>query len=112
MSDSVDHVDAFLVGPLSGDRYLDEGVTRPGGGALNMAVHQTRRGLRVELVSRVAESQRDLVDSFLRRNGVPATSSLYVPGEPCTIDVRFADDRQPMMDHFVEGILADFRLSD
>ncbi|MEM9748719.1 MAG: hypothetical protein AAF945_18650, partial [Actinomycetota bacterium] len=25
---------------------------------------------------------------------------------------RFADDRQPMMDHFVEGILADFRLSD
>lgn len=105
-------VEAFLVGPLSGDRYLDEGVTRPGGGALNMAYHQTRQGLRIELISRVAETQRELVGGFLDRHHIRATESLYVAGEPCTVDVRFASDRQPEMDNFVEGVLADFELGD
>jgi sugar/nucleoside kinase (ribokinase family) len=105
-------VAARLVGPLSIDRYLDTGENLPGGGALNMAYHWARRELRCELISRVAPDGAELFESFLDRHGIAATPSLVQPGTACAVDIRFADDRQPMMDNFVEGVLGEFRLDD
>jgi hypothetical protein len=106
------HVDARLVGPLSIDRYLERGEDLPGGGALNMAYHWARRDLRCEMISRVAADGAELFGAFLDRNDIGHTPDLVQVGAACTVDIRFADDRQPMMDNFVEGILGDFRLTD
>ena len=105
-------IEARLVGPLSIDRYLEQGVDLPGGGALNMAYHWARRGIRCEMISRIADDGAELFEAFLGRNDVDHTPDLVQPGVACTVDVRFADDRQPMMDNFVEGVLRDFRLTD
>ncbi len=106
-----DELDARLVGPLSIDRYLDSGEELPGGGALNMAYHWSRSGLRCEMISRVADDSAAAFESFLDRHAIMRTPTLAQPGLPCAVDVRFADDRQPTMDNFVEGVLADFRLT-
>jgi len=106
------HIDARLLGPLSIDRYVDRGEDLPGGGALNMAYHWAQRGLRCEMISRVADDGAELFEGFLERNDIAHTPDLVQPGTACTVDIRFADDRQPVMDNFVEGVLSDFRLTD
>lgn len=105
-------VDARLVGPLSLDRYVDRGDELPGGGALNMAYHWSQRGIRAEMISRIGTDRAEPFVAFLERHGIAHTPSLIQPGPACTVDVRFADDRQPMMDNFVEGVLADIELTD
>lgn len=100
-----------LVGPASVDRYVDEGLALPGGGALNMAWHWRAAGHDVELISRVAAGEGAPFDDFVGRHGIEVTTDWHTPGAPCSIDIRFADDRQPVMDGFVEGVLAGFRLS-
>lgn len=98
-----------LVGPASIDRYLDEAVELPGGGALNMAYHWRSLGHPVTLISRVAQSWSAPFDRFVTEHGITVTDGWHAVGDPCSIDIRIADDRQPMMDGFVEGVLGGFQ---
>ena len=100
-----------LVGPASIDRYIDEGIELPGGGALNMAYHWRSAGHPVTLLSRVARGRSAAFDHFVTKHGIAVTESWHAAGDPCSIDIRIADDRQPAMDRFVEGVLGEFRLA-
>lgn len=102
---------AILLGPLSVDRYLDEGLDLPGGGALNMTYHWSRLGVPSELVSRVGRADAPLFERFLQRHGIETTPDLAVDGPSATIDIRFGPDRQPHMDNFVEGVWSSFRFT-
>ena len=98
-----------LVGPASIDRYLDEAIDLPGGGALNMAYHWRSAGHPVTLLSRVAKDHSTPFDRFVAAHGITVTERWHAAGAPCSIDIRIADDRQPVMDGFVEGVLSEFR---
>ena len=102
---------ARLVGPLSGDRYLDTYEVLPGGGVLNMAYHWSQASMDFEVISRVAAGDRLMFENFGRRHSIEFTPDLVAAGDPCTIDVRFGPDRQPVMDNFVAGVLDDFTLT-
>ncbi|MGB0730329.1 MAG: PfkB family carbohydrate kinase [Ilumatobacteraceae bacterium] len=97
-----------LVGPASIDRYLDEAIDLPGGGALNMAYHWRSAGHPVTLLSRVAKDHSSSFDRFVSTHGITVTDGWHAIGDPCSIDIRIADDRQPFMDGFVEGVLSEF----
>jgi len=97
-----------LVGPASIDRYIDEAVELPGGGALNMAYHWRSAGHPVTLLSRVARDHATAFDRFVAEHGIAVTDGWYAAGDPCSIDIRITDDRQPAMDGFVEGVLGEF----
>jgi len=98
-----------LVGPASIDRYLDEAIELPGGGALNMAYHWRSAGHPVTLLSRVAKDHSTPFDRFVAAHGITVTERWHAAGAPCSIDIRIGDDRQPVMDGFVEGVLSEFR---
>ena len=98
-----------LVGPASIDRYIEEAVELPGGGALNMAYHWRSAGHPVTLLSRVARDHAMAFDRFVTQHGITVTDGWYAAGDPCSIDIRITDDRQPAMDGFVEGVLGEFR---
>ena len=98
-----------LVGPASIDRYIEEAVELPGGGALNMAYHWRSAGHPVTLLSRVARDHAMAFDRFVTQHGITVTDGWYALGDPCSIDIRITDDRQPAMDGFVEGVLGEFR---
>ena len=100
-----------LVGPASIDRYVDEGIELPGGGALNMAYHWRSAGHPVTLISRVARDHSTAFDRFITKHGIVVTEGWLATGDPCSIDIRIAEDRQPAMDDFVEGVLGRFRLN-
>lgn len=102
----------LLFGPLSVDRYVDEGVDLPGGGVLNMAYHWARREMPFRLLSRIGDDRVDLFRSFLDRHGIATLPSLVAHGVSSSIDIVMRDDRQPWMDHFVEGVWADARWTD
>ncbi|NDI01517.1 MAG: hypothetical protein EBY57_06935, partial [Actinobacteria bacterium] len=101
-----------LVGPASIDRYLDEAIDLPGGGALNMAYHWRSAGHPVTLLSRVAKDHSSSFDRFVSTHGITVTDGWHAAGDPCSIDIRIADDRQPVMDGFVEGVLSGSRQVD
>jgi len=94
----------LLLGPLSVDRYVDEGIDLPGGGVLNMAYHWARRGVPFRLLSRIGDDRVDLFRDFLERHGIAALPSLVAPGTSSSIDIVMRADRQPWMDHFVDGV--------
>ena len=98
-----------LVGPASIDRYIEEAVELPGGGALNMAYHWRSAGHPVTLLSRVARDHATAFDRFVTQHGITVTDGWYALGDPCSIDIRITDDRQSAMDGFVEGVLGEFR---
>jgi sugar/nucleoside kinase (ribokinase family) len=115
MSDSATGHRAVLVGPASVDRYLDDsGVLRvalPGGGALNMAYHWAHSGVEALLVTRVGDADVGMFRAFLERHGIPYLPALVAaPGPSASIDIRMRADRQPHMDHFVEGVWESFQL--
>lgn len=106
----------LLLGPASIDRYLDaSGVERrdlPGGGALNMAYHWAHLGLPFRFLTRLGADDGEVVLAFLRRHGIAhLPGSITAPGVSASIDVVFLADRQPYMDHFVEGVWGGFRLT-
>lgn len=103
--------ETLLFGPLSVDRYLDEGRILPGGGALNMAYHWAQRGVPFRLLSRIGDDHADLFLSFLERHGIQALPSLVAPGVSASIDIVMRADRQPWMDNFVEGVWGGFHLT-
>lgn len=102
----------LLFGPLSVDRYVDEGIDLPGGGVLNMAYHWAHGEVPFRLLSRIGDDRVALFRSFLDRHGIATLPSLVAPGVSSSIDIVMRDDRQPWMDHFVEGVWADVRWTD
>jgi sugar/nucleoside kinase (ribokinase family) len=115
--------DNLLLGPLSLDIYLagdtavaggeilPGGFILPGGGALNMAWHWRRLGLPFFLLSRIGRDHPDLFLRFLDHQAIAyAAGSIVGDGDSASIDIEIRPDRQPFMDHFVEGVWADFRL--
>lgn len=104
--------DSLLLGTISLDDYLATGDVLPGGGILNMTWHWRRLGREFQLLTRIGEDGA-LIEAFLARNGVPvaAPEQLVAAGTSSTIDIEILPDRQPHMDHFVEGVWADYRLT-
>jgi sugar/nucleoside kinase (ribokinase family) len=100
--------ETLLFGPLSVDRYLDEHLILPGGGALNMAYHWAQRGVPFRLLSRIGDDHAELFLGFLERHGIRALPSLVTPGVSASIDIVMRADRQPWMDNFVEGVWGGF----
>ena len=105
----------MLVGPASVDRYLDDAgelvESLPGGGALNMAYHWARSGVEALLVTRVGAADVELFRVFLDHHGIPYVPELLgASGPSASIDIRMRADRQPHMDHFVEGVWSGFHL--
>jgi sugar/nucleoside kinase (ribokinase family) len=107
--------DIVLVGPASIDRYLraDGGPPElvPGGGALNVAHHWSRAGLPFTFVTRVGDDQPAVFTDFLHRHAI-THGDIVTPGVSASIDIVMREDRQPWMDHFVEGVWSGFRLDD
>jgi sugar/nucleoside kinase (ribokinase family) len=103
---------AVLLGPISVDRYLDEKLVLPGGGALNMAYHWSRLGVPFRFVTRIGSDEATVVMPFLQRHAIECTSELVVAGgTSASIDIVIGDDRQPWMDNFVPGVWQDLQLS-
>lgn len=103
--------DTLLLGPASLDRYVTQGRTLPGGGALNMAWHWARAGVPFRLVTRVGDDGPAVFEPFLHRHGIDVTADLVAPGASSSIDIVIGEDRQPRMDRFVEGVWSGFRLT-
>ena len=104
--------DTLLLGTISLDHYLASGDVLPGGGVLNMAWHWNRLGREYLLLTRIGEDGA-AIEAFLRRNGIAlaAPEQLVAPGTSSTIDIEIQPDRQPWMDNFVDGVWADYHLT-
>ena len=104
--------ETLLVGALSLDRYLPDGRVLPGGGALNVAWHWRTLGLPFRLITRVGDAEADLFLDMLGRHGIEADpASIVAIGPSASIDVEFLPDRQPWMDHYVQGVCGDLRFT-
>jgi sugar/nucleoside kinase (ribokinase family) len=104
--------ETLLLGALSLDRYLPDGPVLPGGGALNMAWHWRSLGVPFRLVTRVGDGEAAIVLDMLDRHGIEHDpGSIVVPGPSASIDIEFLADRQPWMDHYVQGVCGDLRFT-
>ena len=101
----------LLWGPASLDRYIEQGVVLPGGGALNMAFHWSQRDLPFLFLTRIGDDMSHVFTDFFRRHGIAHSPSLVEHGQSASIDITIRADRQPFMDNFVEGVWTDFRLN-
>jgi sugar/nucleoside kinase (ribokinase family) len=103
----------LLLGALSLDRYLPDGPVLPGGGALNIAWHWRSLGLPFRLITRVGDGEADSFVEMLDRHDIDYGSreSIVRVGPSASIDIEFLPDRQPWMDHYVEGVCADLRFT-
>ncbi len=102
----------LLLGALSLDRYQPDGPVLPGGGALNMAWHWRSLGLPFRLLTRIGDGEAGLFLGMLERHDIEHDpTSIVVQGPSAAIDVEFLPDRQPWMDHYVEGVCADLRVT-
>jgi sugar/nucleoside kinase (ribokinase family) len=106
-----DAPETLLLGALSLDRYRPDGPVLPGGGALNVAWHWRTLDRPNLLVSRVGDRDADLFLGMLDRHGITYTSSIVAVGPSASIDIEFLPDRQPWMDHYVQGVCGDLRLT-
>ena len=101
----------LLFGAVSLDRYIDEDLVLPGGGALNMAWHWSRSGFPFRLLSRIGDDRPGLFTGFLERHRIDhSAASIFGSGASASIDIRTREDRQPAMDNYVEGVWKGFRL--
>lgn len=104
--------DTLLVGALSLDRYVPDGPVLPGGGALNVAWHWRTLGLPFRLITRVGDAEADLFLDMLGRHGIESDpASIVARGPSASIDVEFLPDRQPWMDHYVQGVCGELRFT-
>jgi len=105
--------DTILLGPSCLDRYIDEGLVLPGGGALNMAHHWSSMGFPFRLITRTGDDSPGLFMEFLDRHGIRySAESIVAAGPSSSIDIVMRDDRQPWMDNFIEGVWSGFRLDE
>jgi sugar/nucleoside kinase (ribokinase family) len=102
--------DTLLLGTISLDHYLATGDVLPGGGVLNMAWHWRRLGREFQVLTRIGIEDGRPIDTFLTRNGIPlvAPDQLWAPGRSSSIDIEIQADRQPHMDNFIDGVWADY----
>ena len=104
---------ALLFGALSLDIYLGRDLVLPGGGVLNMAWAWRQAGFPFHLLTRIGDDRPDVFLDFLTRHGIPCSpGSIVGAGPSASIDIIIQPDRQPHMDHFVEGVWAGLRLTD
>jgi sugar/nucleoside kinase (ribokinase family) len=105
--------ETLLLGALSLDRYQPDGPVLPGGGALNVAWHWRSLGLPFRLITRVGDRDADMFLDMLDRHGIDygARASVVRDGPSASIDIEFMPDRQPWMDHYLQGVCADLRLT-
>lgn len=104
--------ETLLLGALSLDRYLPDGPVLPGGGALNVAWHWRSLGVPFRLLTRVGDREADLFLDMLDRHGIDhVPTSIVAAGPSASIDIEFLPDRQPWMDHYVQGVCRDLRLT-
>jgi sugar/nucleoside kinase (ribokinase family) len=105
--------DTLLLGTISLDHYLASGEVLPGGGVLNMAWHWRRLEREFQLLTRIGAEDGEPIEAFLARHGIQAAApeQLAAPGRSSAIDIEILADRQPHMDHFVDGVWADYRLT-
>jgi sugar/nucleoside kinase (ribokinase family) len=104
--------ETLLLGPVSRDRYLESGTELPGGGALNVAWHWQQLGRPFVLLTRLGARDAPAALDLLDRNRIPyAADSIVADGRSAAIDIVIEEDRQPYMDHFVEGVWGTFRLT-
>ncbi|MBU0928174.1 MAG: carbohydrate kinase family protein [Spirochaetes bacterium] len=104
--------DTVLLGPLTLDRYVEESLALPGGGALNIAYAWMISGEPFRVVSRIGDDATAAFLGFLERHGIahdPGT--LVVPGLTASIDIRVLADGQTVMDNYSPGVWAGLRLS-
>ena len=104
--------ETLLLGALSLDRYVPDGPVLPGGGALNVAWHWGSLGVPFRLVSRVGDGEAGMFLDMLDRHGIQhVPASIVAAGPSASIDIEFLPDRQPWMDHYVQGVCGDLRLT-
>ena len=101
----------LLWGPASLDRYIEQDVVLPGGGALNMAYHWSQLRLPFHFLSRIGDDMPRVFTDFFQRHGIAHSPSVLAHGRSASIDITIRADRQPYMDNFVEGVWTDFRLT-
>jgi sugar/nucleoside kinase (ribokinase family) len=100
-----------VIGPLSCDRYLDEGIVLPGGGALNMAYHWSQLLMSFTLLSRIGDDCPELFRAFLDRHHITTNEQLVTTGVSASIDIEVQADRDVSMNNFVEGVWSSFHFS-
>ena len=105
--------ETLLLGALSLDRYRPDGPVLPGGGALNVAWHWRSLGLPFRLITRVGDRDADMFLDMLDRHAIDygSRASVVRDGPSASIDIEFMPDRQPWMDHYVQGVCEDLRLT-
>lgn len=101
----------LLWGPASLDRYIEQDVVLPGGGALNMAYHWSQLGLPFHFISRIGDDMPRVFADFFQRHGIAHSPSVLGHGQSASIDIIIRTDRQPYMDNFVEGVWTEFRMT-
>lgn len=102
----------ILLGAASLDIYQENGLILPGGGCLNMAYHWRQLGFPHLFLTRIGPDGEQIFHDFFQRHQIACLpKSLVGNGRTPAIDITFLPDGQPLMDNFVEGVLADFRLT-
>ncbi len=100
---------SILLGPASLDIYVGRDLVLPGGGALNMAWHLRGEADPWHLLTRVGSDHPGVFRDFLARHGIAHSAGTLVgAGASASIDIVIQPDLQPFMDHFVEGVWADY----
>lgn len=103
----------LLFGALSLDIYLGRDLVLPGGGVLNMAWAWRQAGFPFHLLTRIGDDRPDVFLEFLDRHSIPySAGSIVGAGPSASIDIVIQPDRQPHMDHFVEGVWAGLQLTE
>lgn len=111
--DTLGEARTLLFGALSLDIYLGRDLVLPGGGVLNMAWAWRQAGFPFHLLTRIGDDRPEVFVEFLDRHGIPySPGSIVGDGPSASIDIVIQPDRQPHMDHFVEGVWAGLRLTD
>ncbi|MBK8904739.1 MAG: hypothetical protein IPM53_26405 [Anaerolineaceae bacterium] len=102
----------ILLGAASLDIYKADGRILPGGGCLNMAYHWRQLGLPHLFLTRIGLDGAPVFHDFFRQHQIAyLPESLVGNGRTSSIDIAVLPGGQIYMDNFVEGVLADFRLT-
>ena len=104
--------DTILLGAASLDIYKDSSFILPGGGCLNMAYHWRQLDFPFLFLTRIGQDYSShFLNFFLKHQIGYLPNSVVGNGRSTAIDITILSDNQPLMDNFVDGVLADFQLT-